>query len=227
MDETTKRAIQYRHSVRSYLDRPIPEDLRARLQEEIDRSNAASGLHIQLVCDEPKAFSGMRARYGRFQGPSNYFAMVGPKGPKLEETVGHEGERLVLLAQQLGLNTCWVGMTFTKVPSAFSVTRGERLACVIALGYGATQGVPHKSRPLGELYSVGDAGHEPPAWFMEGVSAAQLAPTAVNQQKFHFELVGSNMVRAATGAGFFANMDLGIAKLHFELGAGTDNFSWA
>lgn len=153
--------------------------------------------------------------------------MVGPKGPQLDERVGHEGERLVLLAQELGLNTCWVGMTFKKVPTAFTVARGEKLACVIALGYGATQGVPHKSRPLEDLYSAAEAGHDLPGWFLDGVRAAQLAPTAVNQQKFHFELVGSNMVRATTAAGFFASMDLGIAKLHFELGAGADSFSWA
>ncbi len=37
--------------------------------------------------------------------------MIGKKGPTLEESCGYYGERLVLLAQQLGLNTCWVAMT--------------------------------------------------------------------------------------------------------------------
>lgn len=61
MDERTRKAMEERHSVRSYLDTPLPDDLRIRLQEEIDRTNAAAGLHTQLVCDEPKAFSGMMA----------------------------------------------------------------------------------------------------------------------------------------------------------------------
>jgi hypothetical protein len=216
--------MRQRHSVRSYREIAIPQEVRGQLRAKITEANRESGLHVQLVCDEPKAFSGMRARYGKFTGPNNYFAMVGPKGPALDETVGYEGEKLVLLAQQLGLNTCWVGMTFTKVPSAFEVAHGEKLACVIALGYGNTDGVAHKSKPLAELCN---AGADTLEWFLAGMRAAQLAPTAVNQQKFRFDLLSDGRVRATTAAGFFANMDLGIAKLHFELGAGTQNFNWA
>ena len=65
-----------------------------------------------------------------------------------------------------------------------------------------------------------------PQWFKDGVEAALLAPTAVNQQKFTFTLK-ERQVRARTKLTFYGRMDLGIAKYHFELGAGKENFDWA
>lgn len=71
-----------------------------------------------------------------------------------------------------------------------------------------------------------------PSWFRKGVEAALLAPTAVNQQKFSFEYVGMSgnrpQVRANKGFSMigYTQIDLGIAKYHFEIGAGMDNFEW-
>ena len=65
-----------------------------------------------------------------------------------------------------------------------------------------------------------------PDWFRRGVEAALLAPTAVNQQNFTFSLEGENRVRAKAGWGYFTKVDLGIVKLHFEIGAGKENFEW-
>ena len=48
----------------------------------------------------------------------------------------------------------------------------------------------------------------------------------MNQQKFVFTLNG-NKVSAKAGLGFYSKIDLGIAKYHFEAGAGKENFTWA
>lgn len=216
-------AIKARHSVRSYSDKPIEPEKIAKLQESIRTANAESGLNIQLVTNEPRAFDSFMAHYGKFSGVTDYIAIVGKKGPKLEEASGYYGEQLVLLAQQLGLNTCWVGMTFKKIKSAFEVGPGEKLAIVISLGYGTTQGMAHKVKSIEE---VSNANAGSPAWFRAGVEASLLAPTAVNQQKFFFELDGSK-VSAKGGSGFFSKTDLGIVKCHFEIGAGKENFTWA
>ena len=147
--------------------------------------------------------------------------MIGSKGPTLDEKCGYYGERLVLLAQQLGLNTCWVAMTYSKIKTAFEVRSGEKLCIVIAIGYGQTQGVPHKSKAFGEV-AQGDA----PDWFQKGVEAALLAPTAMNQQKFMFTQK-DNRVSVKAGMGFYAKIDLGIVKYHFEAGAGKDGWEWS
>lgn len=215
-------AMKGRHSVRQYTDQPLDEAVISALQKEIDACNQESGLHIQLVTNEPKAFDGFMAHYGKFSGATDYIAMIGKKGPTLDETCGYYGERLVLLAQQLGLNTCWVAMTYSKVPSAFSVGEGEKLCAVIAVGYGKTQGSGHRVKSVREVTE----GEPPfPEWFVSGVEAALLAPTAMNQQKFRFALQG-NRVSATAGSGFYTKLDLGIVKYHFAMGAGADAFTW-
>ena len=218
-----KEAMQARHSVRQYKDQPLSVEEIAALQEEIAACNRESGLHIQLVTNEPRAFDGFMAHYGKFSGVTSYLALIGKKRPELDEKCGYFGQRLVLKAQQLGLNTCWVAMSYTKIKTAFTVDRGEKLCVVIALGYGATQGVPHRSRPFSE---VAKADGQMPDWFKSGVEAALLAPTAMNQQKFLFTLSGDK-VSAKAGRGFYTKLDLGIVKYHFELGAGKDRFAWA
>lgn len=215
-------AMKERHSVRQYEDRPLDQSAVAALQEEISACNREGGLHIQLVMNEPKAFDGFMAHYGKFSGVRNYIAMIGKKGPDLEEKCGYYGERLVLKAQQLGLNTCWVAMTYSKIKTAFTVADGEKLCIVISLGYGKTNGVPHKSKSVDAVMKADGA---LPAWFKAGAEAALLAPTAMNQQKFQFTLNGKH-VSAKAGFGFYTKIDLGIARYHFEVGAGKENFKW-
>ena len=219
---TIQEAIQQRHSVRAYLETPLTQRQVEALQQQIDEFNRTAGLHIQLIQDEPKAFSGMMAHYGKFSGVRNYIAMIGPKGAELSEKCGYYGEKLVLTAQQLGLNTCWVALTYKKVPSAFAIAPGETLAIVIAIGHGKTPGASRKSKSVADVSSV--SGEMPP-WFRAGVEAALLAPTAMNQQKFCFALDGDT-VTAKPGLGFYTKIDLGIAKCHFEIGAGDAKFSW-
>lgn len=215
-------AIRERHSVRQYLDQPLrPEEI-AELTEEVRACNRESGLHIQLVTDEPKAFSGFMAHYGKFSGVANYFVLAGKSGADLQEKCGYWGERLVLKAQQMGLNTCWVALTFSRVKSAYTLDGGEKLAAVIALGHGATQGVPHKSKPVDEVVS---AAGPLPDWFRSGMEAVLLAPTAMNQQKFLFTLEDGQVSAQATG-GFYSKIDLGIVRYHFEVGAGKEHFRW-
>lgn len=225
---TLQEAITARHSVRKYIDKEIPADIVTALQDKIAEYNKVGNLNIQLVLNETRAFTGMLS-YGSFSGVRNYFVMVGKKGADLDERVGYYGEQLVLLAQTLGLNTCWVGLSYRKVPEAYNVGKDEKLACMIALGYGETQGVSHKIKTIEQVSNASDL---TPAWFKKGVEAALLAPTAVNQQKFSFEYVGMNnnrhQIRAKKGLSMigYTQMDLGIAKYHFEIGAGKENFVW-
>jgi len=219
--EETIKAIQERHAVRAYDDHPIDADVLAQLQACIDECNAEGSLHIQLVTDEPHAFGGSRAHYGKFSGVTNYLALVGPKDA--EERIGYFGEKVVLLAQHLGLNTCWVALTFSKVKDAYEVAPGEKLHLVVSLGHGTTQGIAHTQKAPQDVASYDG---EIPEWFANGVAAALLAPTAMNQQKFRFEGAGST-VTAKPGLGFYTKADLGIAKYHFEVAAGPENFTWA
>lgn len=215
-------AIKNRHSVRQYKTQKIDADILETLQNEINACNKEGNLHIQLVSDEPKAFDSFMAHYGKFSGVTNYIALVGKKGKDLDEKCGYYGEHLVLKAQQLGLNTCWVAMTYKKIPGTFKIDAGEKLTVVIALGYGKTQGTAHKSKSADQVSNISA---QTPQWMEAGVKAALLAPTAMNQQKFML-IYEDGKVTAKSGVGFYTKVDLGIVKYHFEIGAGKDHFIW-
>lgn len=226
---TIQEAIEARHSVRAYKEQPLADEAVKVLEEEIAVVNHDAQLHVQLIMNEPKAFLGPFAKYGKFRGVSNYLVMAGTKADDLDERIGYYGEHLVLLAQTLGLNTCWVGLSYTKVPGTYVLDEGEKIACYIAIGYGETQGSSHKIKTIEQVSSTRAIS---PIWFKKGVEAALLAPTAVNQQKFSFEYVGMengiHKVHAKKGFSLvgYTQMDLGIAKYHFEIGAGKDHFEW-
>ena len=220
-----KEAIKARHSVRKYDDRPIEREKVETLMDAINRANRSGGLDIQLVLDEPKAFGSKLVTYGQFAGVKNYLVMAGPKGRQAEENIGYYGEQIVLLAQTLGLSSCWVGLTYKKIPGTFTLAEGEVIHCVIALGYGLTTGVQHPLRPVENYY---ECEGEPPKWFLDGMEAAMLAPTAVNQQKFRFILHEGGKVEAKPLFSMvgYTYVDLGIVKCHFEIGAGKVSFLW-
>ena len=222
-----KEAMEARHAVREYTDAPIEDEKVKLLQDEIDRINKEGDLNVQLFTDEPAAFDPETLIFGKIKNVKNYIAMIGKNGDDLEERVGYYGEQLVLFAQQQGLNTCWVGTTYKKMHKLMNLREDDRIVLVIAIGYGTDSGVPHTSKsPAAVIRGCTDIS-ELPEWFINGVNAALLAPTAVNQQRFSFRLTEDGKVLADPGRAFFNKIDLGIAKYHFEIGAGKENFEWA
>lgn len=138
-------AIPLRHSVRRYLDTPIPENIRACLGEKIAAVNSRCGFSFRAVYDEPSSFKNIFA-YGKFSNAVNYIIVSAPKGRSETLLCSYEGERIVLGLQALGLNSCWVGLSYSKKTPDFNVPPGHRIRCVICFGYGATQGVGRKSK---------------------------------------------------------------------------------
>ncbi|MBE6949220.1 MAG: nitroreductase [Ruminococcaceae bacterium] len=216
-------AIRTRHSVRRYTDTPLTQQHIEILNDEINRCNKEGDLHFQLILNEPKAFGNFFASYGLIKGAKNYIALIGKNTPDLSEKCGWYGEHLVLKAQQSGLNTCWVGGSYKKVKSAFTIREGEKLCLVIAIGYGKNQG---SKRPSKSFNAVTETTGEFPQWFKNGVEAALLAPTAINQQRFKF-ILEDNRVTVKDLKGPYSKVDLGIVKYHFEAGAGKENFEWS
>ena len=227
---TLKEAITVRHSVRQYTDKPLPQSIIEKLKSKIAEYNNTAGLHMQLVTNEPQAFANGLAKYGKFVGVKNYIAMVCSE--EQEEVLGYYGEQLVLLSQTLGLNSCWVGLTFKKQPNHYKINKDEKLKAMIALGYGKTQGVQHPQKKEIDTFisdNRSDKTTPLPDWFIRGTKAALLAPTAVNQQKFFFLLNDNDTVEAKKCFSIlttYTSIDLGIAKCHFEIAAGKENFIW-
>lgn len=213
-----KEAVRARHSVRQFKETAIEESAAKELEEVIKECNDQSGLNIQLVLNDPECFDTFLAHYGKFTNANNYIALVGNKDiPDLDEKAGYYGQKIVLKAQMLGLNTCWVAGTYGKGKCKADMAAGEKIVCVIAIGYGENEGTKHKSKPLAKLCAVRE--ENMPAWFRDGMKAAMMAPTAVNQQKFYVDIDGEEAVITAK-KGPLTKIDLGIVKYNFEAVSG-------
>ena len=213
-----REAIKARHSVRKYKDIPVGKAEATRLQRVIDKCNQESELNIQLIQNDPECFKTFLNNYGWFKNVNNYIAIVGNKSVSdLDERAGYYGQKIVLEAQMLGLNTCWVAGTYSKGKCSADIESGEKIVCVIAIGYGETQGTERKSKPMEKLCSVKK--EDMPAWFKNGMIAAKLAPTAINQQRFFIDIDGENAVIKAQKFPM-ANIDKGIVRYNFEAASG-------
>ncbi len=214
---TMKEAIYERHSVRQFKDEEISKEHKEKLENLIAEANEESGLSIQLITNDPDCFNVFLAHYGKFEGAVNYIALVGKKSETVDEMCGYYGEKIVLNAQMMGLNTCFVAGTYSKGKCKAVIKDGEKLVCVIAIGYGKSNGTERRTKPIDKICDVNPA--DMPDWFKEGIKAAQKAPTAINQQKFMITLDGDTPVIKAK-KGPMTNIDLGIVKYNFEAASG-------
>lgn len=220
---TLEEAMRARHTVRRYTDQRLPRDVLERLRERIRKNNETHDLTMSLVTENTEAF-GPALRLFLAKGVRNYLVLAGKDTPGLDENIGYCGTDVMLFAQTLGLNSWWVGGTYSrKGLQKNAAPEAEKLLGLIALGYGAVQGVPHKSRRAEEIAAYDG---EAPEWFAKGTEALLLAPTALNKQAFTLRGEGRR-VSLTCDNGVFSGVDLGIGKYHFELGAGKENFDWA
>ncbi len=229
-------AINQRISRRSYLATPIAPEKLEVLQKEIELVNEQSGLTVTFLEDASEAFEGAKS-YGMFQGVRSVLVLKGDKNAEhLKEKVGYYGERLILMAQQLDLGTCWVGGTFDKSAKEFSTAENEEIICVVPIGnVGNTTlkekamrtGIRRHSKSIEEMIRADRPLTEEET---EAMKLVQLAPTARNTQKAVFCFAGSRISAEVPDDSFFDLVDLGICKLHFEEGMKTlfpqGHFSW-
>ncbi len=221
-------AIQARTSRRTYLETPISKEAADKLIAMMDEVNHQGNLSLRLIMNEPAAFGKLRKSYGMFKGVRNYILLIGRNGADAKEKLGYYGEKLVLLATQLGLGTCWVGGTLDRSIGDRYVQPGEFFHGVITIGNVESdksfkerliaKATHRKSKAIGEMMK---AEGEVPEWFLAGMSAVQKAPSAVNAQPVTFTyLRGIVSAYVASEKYGHEKVDLGIAKLHFEIGAG-------
>lgn len=217
-----QKAVVERHAVRHYLSKPISNETALSINELVRQINEESGLNIQLIVNDSQALSNFFVTYGRFSGAKNYFALVGPSNENLLEDLGYYGELIALTCQSMGLNTCWVGGTYKKNLHRVVVNDGEEFVAIIAVGYGKNQGKQHISKPIEEL---ADGLENAPQWYVEGVKSAMLGPSALNKQSFHFNYENGRVSISST-SGTYSQIDIGIAKLHFEIGSSKSSEIW-
>ena len=215
-----KEAMQKRHMVRKYIDKSLPDDLINRINERISMNNEKHKLSMKLMINNNKGVNSIM-KLIMAKGVNNFIILAGDNSENLDERLGYSGADIMLYAQTLGLNTWWVGGTFNRSVSQY--VENKKVTGIIAIGYGESQGKPHKSKMVENVSKYN--GTVIPSWFISGVDGALLAPTALNKQDFM--IIGDgNKVKIECDNGIFTGSNVGLIKYHFELGAGKENFEW-
>lgn len=210
-----KQAMVKRHLVRKYQDKKLSESDIKKLNEKINEINKKGKLDLKLITNDKQGVS-LLFRLLLAKNANNYVILAGDNS----ESIGYYGAELILFAQTIGMNTWWIGATYNH--KVVEYVDNKKIIGIIVIGYGQTPGKPHKSKKVEEVYSYEG---EAPEWFINGVKAALLAPTAINRQAFH--IYGNDKVVDITYFGHsFGGENLGLVKYHFELGAGKENFTW-
>ena len=211
-----KDAMKKRHVVRRYRDEELDLETVSALKKRVEEDNEKYQVHVRLKTEDSSALNLM----GKLASKNavNYFIMSGKESADLNERLGYVGADLMLYAQTLGLNTCWIGGTFSKKNVERKVPN-QKVIGIIVDGYGETAGKRHKQK---DVEAVSSYEGETPDWFVAGVNAALLAPTAFGKQNFLISGKGQKVALKCDTCG----EDLGLVKYHFELGAGKENFEW-
>lgn len=227
-------AIDKRCSRRAYIEKEIEAVKIEKLQEIIKNINSESGLNIQFYQNGKEFFNSFKSSYGMFSGISAYFALVGNKTDKhLFEKAGYYGEILVLEATGMDLGTCWIGGSYDKKSCEKQIKLGadEELVAVIIVGYAKENktlkekiisGLAHRrTKTIQEMYTAEEKNI--PDNFINGMHAVQKAPSAMNGQPVQFHYGDGTVTAKVEENPSYRKIDLGIAMLHFELGAVSDN----
>lgn len=230
----SRTAMELRKSRRHYSAEPIPEESAETLLALVKEINRETGLHLQMVFDHGEAFHGLRKSYGLFSGVQHYLVLAGDNTiPNIYEKMGYYGEKWVLLATSLGLGTCWVAGTYDKKSVYCHLENNEEIAAVIPYGnYNEKESLfsnmlrkqmHRKTKGIEELLYAVD---QPPNWVLKAMKYVVKAPSAANRQPVKFTYSEGLVMAAITGDSIAQQMDMGIAKLHFELGTEGGIWKW-
>lgn len=226
-------AIDKRRSRRRYTGKPISEKIIDEFAAEITKFNHDSGLSMFFLENGSRAFEGIRKSYGLLKGVRSLIVLKGDSNDvHMKEKCGYYGERLVLDATKLGLGTCWVAGSYDKKDPAFKCEAGQEVVSVIAIGLVEPNNsagenfinklTHRKSKPLSDFFSLHHFDAPAPEWFMKGIEAVAKAPSAANSQPVYlvFDKATDTITAHVSGKRATDLIDLGIAKLHFEIATG-------
>ncbi|MCL2620399.1 MAG: nitroreductase [Defluviitaleaceae bacterium] len=228
-------AIEARRSRREYRGKYIDNHQLNKLRQLIDEYTTNGGVRMEMAADSGVAFNGLTKSYGMLSGVNNFVGMIAKKDDWLaSEKLGYYGQLLMLEAVSMGLGTCWVSLTLKRENLPFTLAPGEEVLSTITFGNvdehdslkeRFVRGMLNiRNKTLEELF-ISDV--EPPKWFINGVRAAQKAPSAMKKQPVCFRLKNGVVTACVPDIGDFMNAhDLGIFKLHFQIGAGGGRWEW-
>ncbi len=231
-------AITIRRSVRTFTGQPVDAGALGDLRDFCSGLPGTSVARI-VVAEEvpPDLFTGVIiGSYGRVVGARSALVVIGRSEARAaQESMGYLGEAALLQATAMGLGTCWIAGSFKReiASKLAEVGEDEQIFAVSPVGHAEER--PRrgerllkaavrakKRRPIDDMASGFDA-DQWPDWAAEGVRLARIAPSAANRQPWRFDFepgaVTVSVVDRGVDGSISRLLDVGIAMLHFEIGA--------
>ena len=215
------KAIELRHSRRAYQSRHLSEEIKAVIKEMAAAANEVSQAQFIFIDDATPAFK-------LFTGKFSMLVVCGPDSQKAREDCGYYGESIMLQCVYHGLGTCWVGGTYNenKVYEMLDLPVDRRIYCVITVGYPKDKysavektmykATHRKSKAYQDMFEYCD--EKLPDEYAYAMKLVELAPSAVNRRPVKFRYENGVFSAGVDEPYSDKSIDLGIAKLHFQLG---------
>ncbi len=161
-------AIKKRRSIRAYQDRPIPEDVLARVLEAARLAPSAKNRQVWkfivvkdaeqrkrlTAATNDKPFVGQAPVIMAFcAGDLDYEMACGVKGSIVDASIAQAYFTLAATAE--GLGTCWIGSFFEdKARAVLGLPEGMKVVGLCPIGYAAEDPAPKYRKDSGEVISV-------------------------------------------------------------------------
>jgi len=153
-----REAMRKRKSVRTYINKSVPENLLTRLINIFNTSDRLNTLKLRLMKMESSliehAMTGLIGNYGRIKNAPIWVIGISEEGKNYKENFGFAMERFILECTREGLGTCWVGGFFkvSLLEDTVSKDENEQIVCISPVGYAAPRRLGERSmRTLGRL----------------------------------------------------------------------------
>lgn len=238
MDNNRLKELLQRKSIRSYTLESVSESTIKTLKSEATYINThEAGLNFNVCQDNESAFKGLIKSYGMFKNVRNYLAaIIDPTFPYAEERAGFFAQQWLMMAQSMGLGTCFVGATFSKKDVQVRMEVYEKLAFVVSFGYSDerhtsvlakfTSTLLHSHAKNPRDFFNGDEteyeyAREHLPWLDTALLAVSCAPSSMNKQPVRLKFDKNN------GVGTIRAFTIDPSKYKIELGISKFNISYA
>lgn len=226
-------ALMRRKSRRLFDSEPLSESQLATLQSLEVEPLGLAPLRTHFV-HRPggldHVFRGVLGSYGKILGASALLAFTAAESDTWAAAVecGYVGEQFVLMAESLGLGSCWNGGMFgiKQLMGLVPLGPNERVVSLVALGtpkagpdvLSRLTKLVFKRKDIAQIASSALLGAS--GYIAGAVEAVRLAPSAINRQPWYLDISKEGgVVLTATKQGSLVPIDLGIAMLHFRTSA--------
>lgn len=232
-----KKLISSRKSVREFKNKDIEQKYFNEIERYINNSKKLLpqiSVEIKIFNNEDgyEKLNKIAGYNGYMIEAPNYVIILSDVKKGYIENSGYIGERLMLKARDLGIDSCWI--TFkdsNSIKNKLDILSDKEVTAIIALGYEDNKNIKNKSvsdrlsveeivymNEWGKNISITDLEER---GLLDAFNYARMSPSNLNRQPWRFIIDGGNIILAVKKDEFTSDyelsIDTGIVMLYFSL----------